>query len=447
MGAAGGPGGATWGGGRAAFATNARWPEPQRWCARAVRAARRPAPPAGGGEGSDSEGEGGVEVGETLAPLLLHAALRGDAEEVASLLQGGAPVEARVRSSGATALALAAAAGHRDVVELLLQSGASAGARDGAGATALCVAALRGQLGAVEALVESQPPGAREALLEVCTHGGETALLGAVKAGHVEVVKYLLGQGADRAAAADSLGGVGAVGLACRKNRVDAALFLLGRHEEDLEAADAQGMRPLMHACCSGSATMVGALLALAPPPELEAQDAKGMTALLHAGLSGSAGLVQLLVRKGCKLEARDAAGNGLAWYVAASGSSEALAWLLKREMGFLNARNRKGRTPIFAAVKCRRPEAVREMIALGCSLEVHDDQGWTPLAWSAVNGLEDMADLLVGLGADLRAVDNDGHVPRQIAEGMGHRKTASLLAARAKQILTRLDGAEWERR
>ena len=59
-------------------------------------------------------------------------------------------MEARVRSSGATALALAAAAGHRDVVELLLQSGASAGARDGAGATALCVAALRGQLGAVE---------------------------------------------------------------------------------------------------------------------------------------------------------------------------------------------------------------------------------------------------------------------------------------------------------
>ena len=171
------------------------------------------------------------------------------------------------------------------------------------------------------------------------------------------------------------------------------------------------------------------------------------MTALLHAGLSGSAGLVQLLVRKGCKLEARDAAGNGLAWYVAASGSSEALAWLLKRDMGLLNARNRKGRTPVFAAVKCRRPEAVREMIALGCSLEVRDDQGWTPLAWSAVNGLEDMADLLVGLGADLRAVDNDGHVPRQIAEGMGHRKTASLLAARAKQILTRLDGAEWERR
>ena len=63
------------------------------------------------------------------------------------------------------------------------------------------------------------------------------------------------------------------------------------------------------------------------------------------------------------------------------------------------------------------------------------------------MNGLEDMADLLVGLGADLRAVDNDGHVPRQIAEGMGHRKTASLLAAWAKQILTRLDGAEWERR
>ncbi len=386
-------------------------------------------------------------MGESLAPLLLHAALRGEREEVDALLEEGAPLEARVRSNGATALALAAAAGHTDTVELLLRRGASVTARDSAGASALCLAALRGQIETVRSLVENQPPGAREALLELSTPGGETALLAAVKMGHLEVVKFLLEQGADAAVAAKSLGGVGIMGLACRKNRLNLALFLLDCPGGDIEAADSCGMRPLMHACCSGNATMVGALLARDPRPELEARDAKGMTAILHAGLCGSADIVRQLASKGCKIEATDKVGNGLAWYVAASGNSEALKWLLERDMAFLNARNAKGRTPIFAAVKCRRAEVVRALTGQGCSLEVQDQQGWTPLAWAAVNGLGDMADLLVSLGADLRAVDGDGNVPRQIAEGMGHRKVAALLAARARQVLTRLDGAEWEKK
>lgn len=57
-------------------------------------------------------------------------------------------------SEGRTAMMLAAAEGHEDVVKLLLAVGAEVGARSTNGGTALMWAACRGRVGVVETLVE-----------------------------------------------------------------------------------------------------------------------------------------------------------------------------------------------------------------------------------------------------------------------------------------------------
>jgi len=65
---------------------------------------------------------------DELGQLLLDAAGAGDAEQVAKLLETGAPLS-WCRPDGWTALMLAAEAGKSEVLSLLLDRGADANAR------------------------------------------------------------------------------------------------------------------------------------------------------------------------------------------------------------------------------------------------------------------------------------------------------------------------------
>ncbi|MGE0814176.1 MAG: ankyrin repeat domain-containing protein [Vicinamibacterales bacterium] len=78
-----------------------------------------------------------------LTPLM-RAAARGDAARVASLVAGGADVNAAHATLKLTPLMFAAYAGHDAVVQALLEKGATANLKDAAGASAADWAAQGG---------------------------------------------------------------------------------------------------------------------------------------------------------------------------------------------------------------------------------------------------------------------------------------------------------------
>lgn len=86
------------------------------------------------------------------AKLLIHAAERGNLEEVRDLLNRGAEVDNRNRN-GHTALHQASSMGFLEIVKLLLRSGASVDLPDGDGETALMMAAYRGKADVVRLLL------------------------------------------------------------------------------------------------------------------------------------------------------------------------------------------------------------------------------------------------------------------------------------------------------
>jgi ankyrin repeat protein len=139
---------------------------------------------------------------------LLDACRGGHPLAVEKLLKQGADVNAREvlpependqepvpsdwdEGAGGTALILASAAGHREVVQILLRAGADVNAVDERGWPAILRAAYFGHGGIVRALLES---GASPDLRE--TYEGATALHFAARQNHPETVRLLLDAGA-----------------------------------------------------------------------------------------------------------------------------------------------------------------------------------------------------------------------------------------------------------
>lgn len=121
---------------------------------------------------------------------LADAAMRGDANAVASLLEGGADVN-EPQSDGAAALHWAVYADRPDLAALLIDAGADVAARNRAGVTPLSLAAETGSAAMAERLLDAGAD-PRETL-----SNGETALMMAARTGDVKTIELLIDRGAE----------------------------------------------------------------------------------------------------------------------------------------------------------------------------------------------------------------------------------------------------------
>jgi ankyrin repeat protein len=124
--------------------------------------------------------------------LLTLAAARNQVCVLRLLLERGAPIDA-TNDDGRTALQCAVIHGHEDVVAHLLDAGADPTKRDLSTCTVLIRAAEYGHLAVVKLLLRHVD----RCGVNVRTEQGQTALWWACRFGHVEVVQALLLAGAD----------------------------------------------------------------------------------------------------------------------------------------------------------------------------------------------------------------------------------------------------------
>ena len=131
-------------------------------------------------------------VGTDKRRELLHAAGFGDITAVNKLLKDGANPNARAKDrTSRTALILAAAGGHMEIVDALLASGAKVDEKDLTGHTALNWAAMRGHTTVVSALMK------KGADINTQDNGKVSPLLYAVGTHNIPLVKLLVENGAD----------------------------------------------------------------------------------------------------------------------------------------------------------------------------------------------------------------------------------------------------------
>ncbi|XP_046487873.1 protein TANC2 isoform X1 [Neodiprion pinetum] len=326
------------------------------------------------------------------APVLCMHAHEGSVEMVSLLLEFGADVEL-TNSQGCTALSLAAARGHCDVVRRLAAAGASLGHADMAGQCPLVHAARHARLSVVGYLLACDwvVKGAQEtADSEVGREeAAQQAVVAAAAQGHEPIVEYLLDMAEVKVDRPDSLTGETALTIAAAHGSTTAVSALLARGA-DPSAVSAKGLSPLMLAAREGhwgaaERLLQGSLSSSTDHvldqavPLLDQRDLAGRTALMLAAAEGHCNLAELFLDKGAVLEATDMEGlTGLGW-ACVRGRVSAVQSLLDHGAN-VNTTDKTGRTPLDLAAFQGNPKLVQLLLDRGAAVEHVDLHGMRPL-------------------------------------------------------------------
>jgi len=376
----------------------------------------------------------------------LHwATYQDDLETVDLLLRAGANAKAANRY-GVTALSLACTNGNGAIVHLLLRAGAEPNAALPGGETPVMTASRVGSIASVKALLERganvDAPDARR---------GQTALMWAAAEGHADVAEALVNAGADVRLRLSS--GFSPLLFAIREGRSSVVRVLLkaGADVNETVPMDRKrgyggrlppaGASALLLAVTNAHFQLAAELLDAGANPNA---DLPGYT-VLHAitvvrkpgvgdndpapggsGTMSSLELVKKLVAAGANVNAR-----------------------MTRRANLANTRlNELGATPFMLAALTADAELMTTLAALGADPKPGNADNSTPLmaaaglatrspgedAGTETEVLEALQ-VLLDLGADINAVDNNGETAMHAAAYKNLPEVVKFLAAKGAKV------------
>ncbi|OCK83144.1 ankyrin [Lepidopterella palustris CBS 459.81] len=333
---------------------------------------------------------------EADSKALQSAAYSGLEESVDMLLANGADPNAR-GEEGNTALHTAATAGHTGIVRRLLESGADISAKGVKDKTPLFLAVERGDERMVRQLLNEG------AGIESRSSQGETALLHAAAGGQLDIVKILLDYSADPNSRR-------------RGVTIEESDSPCGSYDFPLQAAAGEGHVEIVETLLDNGAS-------------INDINREGRTALHSAAVSGQSATVQLLLDRACEPGLRDFDGRTALHLAAQQGYANVVRHLLDISNVDSNASDRGKRTPLSFACEYRHADVVELLLRVIDDAEQGDNSKRTPLSYAAAAGSEAIVrTLLKREEVALDSLDERGMSPKAYAALNGHENIVQLL-------------------
>jgi len=268
--------------------------------------------------------------------------------------------------------------------------------------TRIHAAAAAGDTHIVTALLEQSPQ-----LLEALDQSGATPLL--VAAGHLQatVAERLIEAGAD----VNARDRIGATSL----HRVLAA----GTDSPSVQAERLAFAKLLLERGASANVA-----------------DNQGLTPVHVAATKGRIEILASLAKAGASLTARDQHGRTALHAAAMYNQVDVIEWLVEQDAD-ITMKDNVGETALHVAARRFRTDAVESLLALGAAVDARNANEATPLHLTAIAGPEELevdrlmarvADVLLRQGADVNAVDKDGHTTLHYARARNRAALAEIL-------------------
>jgi len=361
---------------------------------------------------------------------LMTAARTGNAEAVRLLLDRGAIVDAKEQVRGQTALMWAVIEDHLDVAKLLLARGANVNATtnvvipDGMESSIERADGTR----AMSANIGAAGPGVYRARAIPSPSGSMTPLMFAAREGHIEMARLLIDSGARLDAR--SANGTTPMVVAIVNNHIQLARFLLKAGADPNIADDYHKRGPLFaaiemrnlnyppetpppHPDSGDPLELIKELLSKGANPNLQSNTTPvrgfmqltgswvnfdGQTPLHRAALAGDVTVMRLLLEHGANPNIKTYQGSTV--LMAAAGVN----WVI-------------GET--YSRSDDEYLTAAKLMIELGNDVNAVNEQGFRPIHGAANRGFDKMIQLLADNGAKLDVKDSQNRTPMSFAEGV----------------------------
>ncbi|KAJ6789702.1 hypothetical protein PWT90_00566 [Aphanocladium album] len=160
---------------------------------------------------------------------------------------------------------------------------------------------------------------------------------------------------------------------------------------------------------------------------EIKAEGHGKAIGLHYAAKGGYVDILQLLLKHGATVDARNSSGEAPLHLVSFSGQIEA-AKLLLSHGATVNALNGNCETPLHVALKSRQTEVARLLLSHGAAISTLDISGETPLHLASFSGQTEVARLLLSHGATVDARNSSGETPLYIASKSNQAELVQLL-------------------
>mmetsp|Transcript_128078 Transcript_128078/g.370719 ORF Transcript_128078/g.370719 Transcript_128078/m.370719 type:complete len:725 (-) Transcript_128078:233-2407(-) len=256
---------------------------------------------------------------------------------------------------------------------------------------------------------------------------GRTPLYLASRHGHLDMVRFLRGAGAN--INKTTLAGASPAWAAAHFGHLR-LLRYLSSARADLGRVTQEGASPIIAASQKGHADVVQFLCTLGV--NQEARMKGGWAALTLGSLHGRVDVVRVLCEARAHVEPTTQEGVTPLLAAAQNGHLEVARILLERGANKERTR-RDGSTPLMVAAHSGHAPLVRYFCAAGVCLDTSAQQGVTPLFVAAQNGHAHVVQILCEMSADINLVNVKGATPLCVAAQMGHVEVVmSLLVAKA---------------
>ncbi|XP_030835495.1 ankyrin repeat domain-containing protein 17 isoform X5 [Strongylocentrotus purpuratus] len=344
----------------------------------------------------------GTGVATTTTALVPSPASPGSYDQAHFAPHPPVEIDAQTESNHDTALTIACAGGHDDLVQMLLEKNANIEHRDKKGFTPLILAATAGHYKTVQILlnhnadIEAQSERTKDTPLSLACSGGRyevvelllshnankehrnvsdyTPLSLAASGGYVNIIKLLLRYGAEINSRTGSKLGISPLMLAAMNGHTAAVKLLLDMGSDINAQIETNRNTALTLACFQGRTEVVSLLVDRKANVEHRAKT--GLTPLMEAASGGYADVGRVLISKGADVNAPPVpSSRDTALTIAADKGHYRFVELLLQHKAAVDVKNKKGQSSLWLACNGGHFDVVQLLVHAGADIDSQDNR------------------------------------------------------------------------